>query len=332
MEIKEELTSWYRIHHRKLIFRESRDPYAIWVSEIMAQQTRIDTMLAYYERWVKDYPTIQALAAAPIEKVLKSWEGLGYYNRARKLHEGAQLVCEKYNGQLPRDIEALQKIPGIGSYTAGAIASIAFELRAPAVDGNVLRVISRLFLLEDDIASQKTHKKVYDMVYELMGASNPSDFTQGLMELGALICTPQNWKCDQCPLNAKCQAYKAGRQSELPMKKAKKAPDEIELITVVIAKEQGVVLCEDWQDGLMKGFLRLPQYKQTEISTDGLRYLMRKKHVFSHRIWHMNVYLDENAQLPMKTKEQLIAWDELDQVSIVTAHRKILEQVRRKYL
>ena len=183
MEIKDELTGWYRQYHRKLIFRESGDPYAIWVSEIMAQQTRIDTMLAYYERWMKDYPTIEALASAPIEKVLKSWEGLGYYKRARKLHEGAQMVVRDYQGQLPANLEQLRAIPGIGNYTAGAIASIAFKMRAPAVDGNVLRVISRLLLMADDISSQKTHKKVYDLVYDLMADSDPSDFTQGLMEL-----------------------------------------------------------------------------------------------------------------------------------------------------
>ena len=129
MEIKDELTGWYRQYHRKLIFRESGDPYAIWVSEIMAQQTRIDTMLAYYERWMKDYPTIEALASAPIEKVLKSWEGLGYYNRARKLHEGAQMVVRDYQGQLPANLEQLRAIPGIGNYTAGAIASIAFNIK-----------------------------------------------------------------------------------------------------------------------------------------------------------------------------------------------------------
>lgn len=330
MEIKDQLTSWYREHHRKLIFRESRDPYAIWVSEIMAQQTRIDTMLAYYERWMKEYPTIQALAEAPIDRVLKSWEGLGYYNRARKLHEGAKKVVTQYQGELPHDLELLRDIPGIGNYTAGAIASIAFEMRAPAVDGNVLRVISRLFLMEDDISSQKTHKKVYELVYELMGDSNPSDFTQGLMELGAMICTPMAWKCEQCPLNEKCQAYKTGRQAELPVKKAKKAPDEVNLITLVIPKENQLLLCRDWQDGLMKGFMRLPQF--SELNVENMKHIMKKKHVFSHRIWHMDVYLGNPKQIELQSGWEYIDLDKLDDVSIVTAHRKIIDQYRRKYL
>lgn len=330
MEIKDELTGWYRQYHRKLIFRESGDPYAIWVSEIMAQQTRIDTMLAYYERWMKDYPTIEALASAPIEKVLKSWEGLGYYNRARKLHEGAQMVVRDYQGQLPANLEQLRAIPGIGNYTAGAIASIAFKMRAPAVDGNVLRVISRLLLMADDISSQKTHKKVYDLVYDLMADSDPSDFTQGLMELGALICTPLAWKCEQCPLKAKCQAYAAGRQAEFPVKKAKKAPAEVDLITLIVPKENQLLLCRDWQDGLMEGFMRLPQF--TELKTGHLKHLMKKKHVFSHRIWHMDVYLADASQIELKPGWEYVSLEQLDNLSIVTAHRKIIDQYRRKYL
>lgn len=330
MEIKNELTSWYKANHRKLIFRESCDPYTIWVSEIMAQQTRIDTMLAYYERWIKDYPTIEALAQAPIEKVLKSWEGLGYYNRARKLHEGAKKVVSEYGGKLPQDIQLLQSIPGIGNYTAGAIASIAFKMRAPAVDGNVLRVISRLFLMSDDISSQKTHKKVYELVYDLMGDSDPSDFTQGLMELGALICTPTAWKCEQCPLNTKCQAYETKRQAEFPMKKAKKAPEECHLITLIVPKEDQLLLCRDWEDGLMKGFLRLPQFVEFKLANQ--KHLMKKKHVFSHRIWHMDVYLADASEVELKTGWEYVAWDKLDDLSIVTAHRKIIDQYRRKYL
>ncbi len=330
MEIKDELTGWYRQHHRKLIFRESGDPYAIWVSEIMAQQTRIDTMLAYYERWMKDYPTIEALASSPIEKVLKSWEGLGYYNRARKLHEGAQMVVQDYQGQLPANLEQLRAIPGIGNYTAGAIASIAFKMQAPAVDGNVLRVISRLLLMADDISSQKTHKKVYELVYDLMADSDPSDFTQGLMELGALICTPLAWKCEQCPLKAKCQAFATGRQAEFPVKKAKKAPSEIDLITLIVPKENQLLLCRDWQDGLMEGFMRLPQF--TELKTEHLKHLMKKKHVFSHRVWHMDVYLADASQIELKPGWEYVSLDQLDNLSIVTAHRKIIDQYRRKYL
>ena len=226
MNIQKELCEWFRENHRELIFRKDKNPYSIWVSEIMAQQTRIDSMLPYYEKWMQDYPTIESLANAPLEKVLKSWEGLGYYNRARKLHEGAKQVMCEYNGILPDDYDELLKISGIGPYTAGAIASIAYNKEIPAVDGNVLRVISRLYELEDDISKQKTIKKVREIVQDLMKGSKPSDFTQGLMELGALVCMPQVILCNKCPLNQVCHAFNNHTQMNYPIKsKAKKSPE-----------------------------------------------------------------------------------------------------------
>lgn len=186
MEIQKELCEWFKANHRKLPFRESENPYSIWVSEIMAQQTRIETMIPYYEKWMKEYPTIEDLSNAPIEKVLKSWEGLGYYNRARKLHEGANQVMKDYGGELPCNVQELEKIAGIGPYTAGAIASIAFNLKAVAVDGNVMRVVSRLYELEDDISKPKTVKKVREIVAKWMENTSPRIFTQSLMELGEL--------------------------------------------------------------------------------------------------------------------------------------------------
>ncbi|MGN1344023.1 MAG: A/G-specific adenine glycosylase, partial [Traorella sp.] len=245
MEIQEELIRWFKDYHRELPFRKSKDPYSIWVSEIMAQQTRIETMIPYYKKWMIDYPTIQDLTNAPIEKVLKNWEGLGYYNRARKLHEGAkQVVCE-YQGQLPDVLDELLKISGIGPYTAGAIASIAYKKRTPAVDGNVLRVISRLFELDEDITKQKTKQKVYDIVYDLMENSDYGDFTEGLMELGALICMPQVILCNQCPLNHKCLSFQHHTQMNYPIKtKAKKNPI-YKYKTLFIQKGNQILLSKD---------------------------------------------------------------------------------------
>ena len=324
MEIKNELCAWFVSNHRKLPFRESKDPYAIWVSEIMAQQTRIETMLPYYERWMKDYPTIESLASAPLEKVLKSWEGLGYYNRARKLHEGAKQVVEQYQGQLPADVEELEKISGIGPYTAGAIASIAFGIPAPAVDGNVLRVITRLLEIDDDISKQTTVKKVKTIVREMMQGSNPSDFTQGLMELGALICMPQVILCKDCPLNQKCLGYAHQTQMNFPVKtKPKKAP-VFNYQTLLIIKKHQILLSKDDRDGLMKGFYRLPQYETYD--TNGYEYINEMKHVYSHKIWKMKIFQHQSGIIP---NDEYVIWvdiDQLDQLPIIGAHLKILNQ------
>lgn len=289
MEIQKELCEWFIENHRKLPFRESKKPYSIWVSEIMAQQTRIDTMIPYYERWMQDYPTIEELSKAPIEKVLKSWEGLGYYNRARKLHEGANQVMKNYGGELPCDVQELEKIAGIGPYTAGAIASIAFNLKAPAVDGNVLRVASRLYELEDDISKPKTVKKVREIVAKWMENSNPSDFTQGLMELGALICTPTIIKCNECPLNHKCMSYAHHTQMLYPIKtKAKKSP-EFSYKTLLVVNNHQILMSKDDSDGLMKDFYRLPQYEN--FDTEGYSYF-EKENMYIHikfGIW-MSIY------------------------------------------
>ncbi len=329
MEIKKELCEWFVDNHRPLIFRESKDPYAIWVSEIMAQQTRIETMLPYYEKWMKDYPTIEALANAPIEKILKSWEGLGYYNRARKLHEGAKQVMNEYDGRLPQTVEELEKISGIGPYTAGAIASIAFGKEACAVDGNVLRVVSRLLELDEDITKTKTVKKVKEIVTAWMKGSNPSDFTQGLMELGALICMPQVLLCEKCPLQKKCQSYAHSTQMLYPIKtKAKKIP-VFSYKTLLIIQDGKILMSQDESDGLMKGFYRLPQYEMWEIK--GYTYKYQSRHVYSHKIWEMDVYEYENGKIPHEDHTLWISLDELDDIPIIGAHLKILkkEKIRK---
>ena len=325
MQIQKELCEWFKENHRELIFRKDKNPYSIWVSEIMAQQTRIDSMLPYYEKWMKDYPTIVALANAPIEKVLKSWEGLGYYNRARKLHEGAKQVIQDYNGVLPDDYDELLKISGIGPYTAGAIASIAYNKEVPAVDGNVLRVISRLYELEDDISKQKTIKKVRVIVQDLMKGSNPSDFTQGLMELGALVCMPQVILCKSCPLNSMCHAFNNHTQMNYPIKsKAKKSPEYF-YKTLIIIHENKILLSKDDRDGLMKDFYRLPQYEQ--FDTCDYTFIKQYKHIYSHKKWIMDVYEYHHGKLP---SDEYLIWkdiSDLNEIPIIGAHLKILKEM-----
>lgn len=324
MNIQKELCVWFKENHRELIFRKDKNPYSIWVSEIMAQQTRIDSMLPYYEKWMQDYPTIEALASAPIEKILKSWEGLGYYNRARKLYEGAKQVMCEYNGILPDDYDELLKISGIGPYTAGAIASIAYNKEIPAVDGNVLRVISRLYELEDDISKQKTIKKVREIVQDLMKGSNPSDFTQGLMELGALVCMPQVILCNQCPLNQVCHAFNNHTQMNYPIKSKTKKSPEYSFKTLLVIKDNQILLSRDDRDGLMKDFYRLPQYEDFDIN--GYNFIKQYKHIYSHKKWNMDAYEYKNGILP---NDGYLVWKELDdlkEIPIIGAHLKILKE------
>lgn len=330
MNFQEELCAWYKIHHRELPFRQSRDPYAIWVSEIMAQQTRIDAMLPYYKRWMERWPTVEALAEAPIEDVLHVWQGLGYYNRARKLHAGAKVVVERYGGLLPADVEQLRTIPGIGFYTAGAIGSIAYGLRAPAVDGNVLRVTTRVLQYGEDITKKTTADYVWRQVYDWMEGSDPAVFTQAMMEIGALVCTPKNPQCLLCPLAPFCGAGQDGSWSQYPVKKKAKPPLELQLYTYWIENDRRqILLSDDWSDGLMEGLYRLPQAAAPLEQTDQLDYAGQRKHVFSHRVWKMECYRgqwDDQVQEMLPEHCFWIAKDQLDTLPIVGAHRKWLDE------
>jgi A/G-specific adenine glycosylase len=219
-----ELLGWYDIVKRKLPWRINRDPYRVWVSEIMLQQTRVDTVIPYYERFMKRFPTVQALAEAPEDDVLKHWEGLGYYSRARNLQTGAREVVDRYNGIVPDDAAAVASLKGVGPYTAGAIMSIAFNRPEPAVDGNVMRVLSRFWLLEDDIAKPAARVKIERLARSIIPEGRAGDFNQALMELGALVCTPKSPGCLTCPVMEHCAGRLAGREVELPIKTKAKPP------------------------------------------------------------------------------------------------------------
>ena len=246
---------------RDLPWRRTRDPYAIWVSEVMLQQTRVATVIPYWERWMARFPTVAALAAAPLDDVLAAWAGLGYYSRARNLHRGAQAVA----GALPRRASELRAVPGIGPYTAGAIASIAFGERAPLVDGNVARVLARVFAVELDVKSTAGGKALWAHAGALMdalpGDAAPGELNQGLMELGATVCTPAAPRCLACPLAARCAAARAGRQDELPIVRARKPERELPLVErtlVWIAARGRIVLARRRPGGLFGGLWELP--------------------------------------------------------------------------
>jgi A/G-specific adenine glycosylase len=235
--IRRALLAFFDTSARDLPWRRSGDPYAIWISEVMAQQTRLETVIPYWERWLQRFPDVQALAAAPVDDVLKQWEGLGYYSRARNLHAAARIVAERHGGSLPGDYAALRALPGIGEYTAGAVSSIAFDVRAPVVDGNVRRVLARL--LDEPMPSPRRLRAV---AASLVPDERPGAFNQALMELGSLVCTPRSPQCDACPLAEYCGARTAGTQLDRPRTERKQPAPTYDVVTVILRAADGTVL------------------------------------------------------------------------------------------
>ncbi len=298
------LCSWYGKNKRVLPWRENRDPYRVWVSEIMLQQTRVEAALPYFQRFLAALPTVEALAAAPVEQLMKLWEGLGYYSRVKNMQKAAQVVTEQYGGRFPADVKALSALPGIGDYTAGAVASIAFGLPTPAVDGNVLRVAARLCDDDTDIMLPQTKRRVkadLETVYPL--AADCGDLTQAIMELGALVCVPGTPKCDSCPLEALCRARAAGRERLLPVREVKKEKKLIcrtiflpvcgDRIALVKRPDTGV-LAGMWEFPGAEGHLTEEEVRQTLTDrglTGAVQRFTDSRHVFTHLIWDMHSYI-----------------------------------------
>lgn len=303
-EIEEPLLAWYDKGHRILPWREDPTPYHVWVSEIMLQQTRVEAVKPYYDRFMAMLPDIQSLAYAEEEVLLKLWEGLGYYNRVRNLNKAAQLVVEKYDGRMPDTYEELLKLPGIGSYTAGAIASIAYGRKAPAVDGNVLRVLSRLQSDGRDIMQQSVKKQVEAELLAAMSDKRPGDCNQALMELGATICLPNGMpKCEKCPWETVCLAHREGRELEFPVKSAKKKRVIEEKTVLLIRDENKAALQKRPSKGLLAGMYEFPwlegrltmeevlaRIKEAGLSVLHIKQVGESKHIFTHKEWHMTGY------------------------------------------
>lgn len=250
---------WFRAHQRPLPWRERYDPWQVWVSEVMLQQTRMEVVLPYFGRFIARFPTIDAAARASEEEVMAAWSGLGYYRRARMLRAGAIEVMERFGGRVPSTVEDLLTIPGIGRYTAGAIASVAFNRRAPIVDGNVARILSRLFLIDEAVGSPALMRASWTREEDLIAACRtPRDFNQGLMECGALICTPRKPSCDICPTRKECLAFATGRVAELPRAKEKKPTRELRIPLYVVCDLRGRVLLRRESGPLMNAMYHLP--------------------------------------------------------------------------
>lgn len=311
-EAMQPLLSWYDKGRRILPWREEPTPYHVWVSEIMLQQTRVEAVKPYYDRFMKELPDIESLAGAEEEQLLKLWEGLGYYNRVRNLNKAAKLLVEDHGGVMPRDYASLLKLPGIGSYTAGAISSIAYGQKAPAVDGNVLRVLSRLRCDIRDITRQTVKKQVEEELLEALPEERAGDSNQALMELGAMVCVPNGApSCEKCPWEHLCKAHEKGKEQKYPIKSPKK-PRKIEEKTVLVIKDENrAALRKRPAKGLLAGMYEFPcltgQLSQKQVidylhgegmSVLRIEKLNDSKHIFTHREWHMKgyaVWVDELA-------------------------------------
>ncbi len=312
-QVAKPLLTWYDAGRRILPWREEATPYHVWLSEIMLQQTRVEAVKPYYDRFLKELPDIKSLAEVEEERLLKLWEGLGYYNRARNLKKTAMTIVSEYKGEMPDTYETLLTLAGIGSYTAGAIASIAFGKPVPAVDGNVLRVLSRLRLDDRDIMDAKVKKEIEEEVKGVIPKERPGDFNQALMELGAVVCIPNGTpKCDECPLRELCKARALGRIAEFPKKAPKKARS-IEKKTILVIQDADLVALRKRPNrGLLAGMYEFPALDGHRSEKQVLAYLRKlglqpirikkldaARHIFTHKEWHMTGYavrVDELAK------------------------------------
>ncbi len=296
--IAERLAPWFASRARELPFRKDRTPYRVWVSEVMLQQTRVATVTEYFPRFVARFPDVAALAAAPAGDVLAAWSGLGYYRRARALHEGARFVVRELGGELPASPDALRRIPGVGPYTAGAIASVAFGVRAPLVDGNVARVLCRLHALDVDPASGAGKRELWARADALVPARAPGAFNEALMELGATVCTPTSPRCDECPLGAECLARRRGLELELPRVAPRRAPKRVFASAIVVRQRGMVLLGRRRADALFGGMWEPPTVEAGDadaalelssrlVSRPRARFAVT--HVLTHRTMHVSV-------------------------------------------
>lgn len=342
-QFQTDLLTWYYENKRDLPWRRDQDPYKVWVSEIMLQQTKVDTVIPYFYNFLEKFPTVYDLASAEEQEVLKAWEGLGYYSRARNLQHAVREVVEQYDGQVPDNPKELEGLKGIGSYTKGAILSIAFNKPEPAVDGNVMRVFSRLLNIEDDIAQPKTKKLFENVTREAISHEDPSSFNQAIMDLGATICTPKSPTCMLCPVQEHCQAFALGVEEHLPIKSKAKKNKVMPYLALILRNEKGEIAIEQRpENGLLANLWQFPMVPIHEMDFEhvenwvyanyGIRMKLDKKHgdikhVFSHLTWLLEVF---EAKVLENTKEneskmRFVSIEELEEYPFPVSHQKIME-------
>ena len=309
------LLDWYDANRRVLPFRGTRDPYAVWISEIMLQQTRTDTVSGYYTRFLNRFPNIAALAQADEQKVLKYWEGLGYYSRARNLHKAAQIMQREYGGRFPAAYEGIRALPGVGDYTAAAVASIAYRLPYPAIDGNLTRVLARVHGVREDVGRPSVKRLIHELGEREIDRERPGDWNQALMDLGATICVPGTPDCARCPLQAQCDAYAQGDADQLPIRAAARPPVPVDVgVGLVIAEGRVLTIKRDaalqglWTFLLCEGD-STPEGMARKLEALGMQAnriipLGEARHVFTHRIWNMQLYRVDLPAMPGRTAGQ----------------------------
>lgn len=349
----ENLLNWYSENKRSLPWRETSDPYKIWVSEIMLQQTRVITAVPYYQRFLSELPTVYDLAQADRQRVLKLWEGLGYYSRARNLQDAARTVVEEYDGHLPDSISEIKNLKGIGPYTAAAILSIAYQKRYAVVDGNVLRVLSRYFGISDDIRNQKTKNGIQQLANEIIPVSNPGDFNQAVMELGATVCVPANPLCNSCPLSGSCIAYKSAQTEKIPYKSpSKKIPHYDIGVGILCNKKNQLLIALRPEDAMLGGLWEFPGGKRKKeepirdtvrrelheelgVQAEILREFMTVKHTYSHfRITLKSFICEIRKGIPKPVSSQEIRWIDLKDIDLYPfpkANKELVQRLKREF-
>lgn len=334
--VRKKLLRWYDAAARDLPWRHTRDPYAIWVSEVMLQQTRVETVIPYYRRFLNSFPTPVALAEADEDAVLSHWSGLGYYRRARLLHAGVREVVARYGGEVPDDADARRSLPGVGRYTAGAIGSIAFDKEEPIVDGNVTRVLARLFRIETPVGASATTNRLWEEAARLVPGARPGDLNQALMELGATICTPKQPGCASCPVAGECGAYASDEVDVLPIPRVRKAPKEVKLAAVVATRGRGdgrKVWLVKGDQPLFGGLWGVPMSEGkalTALSEAGLQARLgaepvgEVEHVLTHRRLRIDVYRASAARGEESEVRRRFTVDDFGSVGISTLTKKLL--------
>ena len=345
MKLSSLLLKWYSKHGRTMPWRDHPDPYAVWVSEIMLQQTRVETVIPYFEKWMKLFPDIPSLANASERDVLNAWEGLGYYSRARNLHKAAKIVASNFNGQLPRDLTALRTLPGIGRYTVGAIASISFKMDEPTLDGNLRRVFSRLYDVTEFADSPVGEKILWDVAAQNLPKGKAGDYNQALMDLGATICLPKNPRCLLCPLMDMCKARENGTQELRPVLKAKRqVPQYIHAAAVIIERGR-VLLSQRPADGLLGGMWEFPNARVEHDPAAELEKALRSanriqikrgealgivSHAYSHFKVVVHAFRCASVSIPKNKNLKWVKITELEDYPMGKVDRQIAQKLHNK--
>jgi A/G-specific adenine glycosylase len=321
-----DLLRWYRRNRRDLPWRRTRDPYKIWISEVMLQQTRVAVVRDYYHRWLRAFPTVESLARAPYARVLKLWEGLGYYARAKNLHRAARSICAVFEERsFPKFVKLLE-LPGIGRYTAAAIASIAFDERVPVVDGNVARVLARIFCIRADVTQSTARSRLWSIAGTLLPQKRPGEFNQALMELGALVCTPAQPRCEVCPMSRVCLAFQRGDAARLPNRGVKRKPMRVNVDAALVRRGRMVLVRRRPARGLLAQMWELPALDPTRFKAGD--QLLELRHAITNRRITLRVF-ESRLSRPVKSNGawRWVSLKQMDDLALPAAQRRAVQTI-----